>query len=140
MNQEEIKKIIPHRDNMLLVEEAEKIDDVTAKGKYTIKGDEFFLKGHFPGNPVVPGVILCEMMAQASCVLISECSSSTTTYFSKLDNVKFKEKVVPGDTLETICTHTKSRGVFHFITAKGYVKDKLCVQADFTVAVVPNEK
>ena len=63
MNQEEIKKIIPHRDNMLLVEEAEKIDDVTSKGKYTVKGDEFFLKGHFPGAPVVLCVILREMMA-----------------------------------------------------------------------------
>ena len=50
MNQEEIKKILPHRDNMLLVEEAEKIDDVTSKGRYTIKGDEFFLQGHFPGD------------------------------------------------------------------------------------------
>lgn len=140
MNQEEIKKIIPHRDNMLLVEEAEKIDEVTSKGKYTIKGDEFFLKGHFPGNPVVPGVILCEMMAQASCVLISDGASCSTPYFSKMDNVKFKNKVLPGDTLETTCTLTRSKGVFYFINAKGYVNGKLCVQADFTVAVVPNEK
>ena len=62
MNQEEIKKILPHRDNMLLVEEAESVDENTAKGRYTIKGDEFFLQGHFPGNPVCPGVFHIGML------------------------------------------------------------------------------
>ena len=54
MNQEEIKKILPHRDNMLLVQEAEVVDGV-AHGKYKVSGEEFFLKGHFPDHPVVPG-------------------------------------------------------------------------------------
>lgn len=138
MNQEEIKKILPHRDNMLLVEEAEIIDENTAKGKITITGDEYFLKGHFPGNPVVPGVILCEMMAQASCVLLAEKAENCTPYFTKLDNVKFKNKVLPGDTLESVCTLVKSRGAFYFMEAKGYVKGKLCVSADFAFALVEN--
>ena len=71
MDQEAIKKILPHRDNMLLVQEAEVVDGV-AHAKYHVSGDEWFLKGHFPGNPVVPGVILCEMMAQGACVLLAD--------------------------------------------------------------------
>ena len=98
MNQEEIKKILPHRDNMLLVEEAESVDENTAKGRYTIKGDEFFLQGHFPGNPVVPGVILCEMMGQASCCLLADKVKNCTPYFTKMNNVKFRNPVKPGDT------------------------------------------
>ncbi len=136
MNQEEIKKILPHRENMLLVEEAELIDDVTSKGKYTVRGDEFFLRGHFPGNPVVPGVILCEMMAQASCVLLAGKAEGCTPYFTKLDGVKFKNKVLPGDTLESVCTLTKNRGYFYFVSARGYVNGKLCVQAELSFAIV----
>ena len=80
MNKEEIKKILPHREPMLLVDEVELIDGV-AHGKCHIKGDEYFLQGHFPGNPVVPGVIQCEMMAQSACVLLA--SGAADFYFAK---------------------------------------------------------
>lgn len=140
MNQEEIKKIIPHRNDMLLVEEAEVIDETTSRGKYTVKGTEFFLNGHFPDNPVVPGVILCEMMAQSSCVMLATKSHDCTPYFTKLDKVKFKNKVLPGDTLESICKLVKAREPFYFIEAKGYVDGKLCVSGEFSFALMPNEK
>ena len=136
MNKEELKKILPHREPMLLVEEAEKVDENKAIGKYKVKGDEWFLQGHFPGNPVVPGVVLCEMMAQACCVILSDKASGATPYFTGLNNVKFKNKVLPGDELVTECEITKFKHPFYFATARGSVNGKLSVCADFSFALM----
>ena len=72
MNREEIKEILPHRKPMLLVDEVVLNDDGSATGYYNVRGDEFFLQGHFPDNPIVPGVIQCEMMAQSACILFKD--------------------------------------------------------------------
>lgn len=140
MDKEAIKGILPHREPMLLIDEAEVIDN-EAHGKKTITGDEWFLKGHFPGEPVVPGVILCEILAQSTCVLLGEKMNGQafTPFFSGLDKVRFKHPVRPGDTLETVCTITKSRGVFYWAEGKGYVNGTLCVRAEFSFAILPRE-
>lgn len=135
MKREELMQILPHRDGMLLVDEAV-VEDSVSKGSYHIRGDEWFLQGHFPGNPVVPGVILCEMMAQSACVLLSQEDAGATPYFTSLNNVKFRRPVRPGDTLQSECRILKTRHTFVFAEGKGYVDGKLCVSAEFSFAVV----
>ncbi len=139
MNREEIKKLLPHREPMLLIDEAEKTGENTAIGRYTVRGDEFFLQGHFPDRPVVPGVVLCEMMAQTCCVLLGSEVGGATPYFTGLDKVRFKNKVLPGDTLEIVCTITKSRPPFYFAEGKGSVRGKLAVSGEFSFALIKEE-
>ena len=135
MNQDVIKRILPHRDNMLLIEEAYK-EENTAHGKYQVRGDEWFLKGHFPENPVVPGVILCEMLAQSACVLLSDVmTEGKLPFFTGLDNVRFKASVKPGDTFETECRIVRVKSPFYFAEGKGFVAGNLCVKAEFSFAI-----
>lgn len=138
MNREEIMQIIPHRDNMLLLDEVTE-ENGTAHGKLHITGEEWFLKGHFPGAPVVPGVILCEIMAQSACVLLAGTAEGKTPFFTSLDKVKFRAPVKPGDTYETECTITRSKGAFYFCEGKGSVNGKLAVKAEFSFALVDKE-
>jgi len=135
MNKEEIKNILPHRDDMLLLDEVELVDGV-ACGKKKITGDEFFLRGHFPGNPVVPGVILCEILAQSVCVCLGDTlKTEQLPFFTGLDNVKFRKPVVPGDVFETKCEITRVKEPFYFAKGTGFVNGKKCVSAEFSFAI-----
>jgi 3-hydroxyacyl-[acyl-carrier-protein] dehydratase len=138
MNKNELMNILPHRDAMLLVDEAE-LRDGTAYGKITIRGDEWFLQGHFPDRPVVPGVILCEMMAQSACVcLMDEMRDGILPFFSGLDKVKFRIPVTPGDVLETECSITRVMKPFYFAKGVGRVDGKVAVEANFSFVLTEN--
>jgi len=132
----ELEKILPHRKPMLLLDEAEKTGENTGSSKCIIKGDEFFLMGHFPGKPVVPGVILCEMLAQTCGVILSDETEGKTPFFTSIDKAKFKNPVLPGDTVEFECEITKAKKPFYFASGKGRVNGKLCVEASISFALV----
>lgn len=135
MNREEIMKILPHRDDMLLLDDAENIDG-NAVGHYTVRGDEFFLNGHFPGNPIVPGVILCEILAQSACVLMQDAiSEGKLPVYTGLNNVKFRSPVRPGDRVETRCCIKRAKPPFYFAQGTVTVDGRLCVSAEFSFAV-----
>ena len=135
MNIDEIKEILPHRDNMLLLDKVEYEEGGIAHGYYKIPDDAWFLKGHFPGAPVVPGVILCEILAQSTCVLLKEkADADKLPMYTGLNNVRFKSPVRPGDLFETKCQITKEKYPFFFAKGEGYVDGRLCVKAEFSFA------
>lgn len=78
MTREELKEYLPHREPMLLVDEITMDENNVAHGIYHVRGDEFFLQGHFPGQPVVPGVILCEIIAQSCALLLGDALKGKT--------------------------------------------------------------
>jgi len=135
MNRDELMTILPHRPPMLLIDEAH-LDGDTSVGTYTVRGDEYFLQGHFPGQPIVPGVILCEMMAQSSCVLMADALSGKLALFAGIEKVRFRRPVVPGDTVVFTCHQLSSKGPFHFMEGTGKVGDEVCVTGQLSFALV----
>lgn len=140
MEKNEIKKFLAHREPMLLVDKMNIDDNGYVHGEYTIKGDEYFLKGHFPGHPTVPGVILCEIMGQCSSLLVKEqLEESRTPFFTGIDSARFKKTVYPGDTVVVSAHLTSHKAMIYFIDAKATVENKLCASATLSVALVDNE-
>ena len=136
MTKEEIVQILPHREDMRLLDEVS-MDGSDAVGHYRVRGDEFFLRGHFPGNPIVPGVILCEILAQSACVLMKDAmAEGKLPVYTGLNNVKFRSPVRPGDTIETRCRIRRAKHPFYFAEGTVSVEGRLCVSAEFSFAIM----
>ena len=134
----EIQQILPHRPPMLLVDRITALDPFkSATGIKCVTMNEPFFLGHFPGHPIMPGVLLLEGMAQVGGVamLYPAEHRGKIALFGGMENVKFKRPVVPGDTVVTKAELVRVRGLFGLLHADAYVEDELVASADFKFAL-----
>ena len=142
-NKEKIKTILPHRDPFLFIDEIRNIGKDYIIGVKYVKSNEKYFKGHFPSEPVMPGVLQLETMAQAGGVLILntvENPQEYLTFFMKIDNAKFKQKVVPGDTIifKLNLLSPIRRGLCH-MHGIGFVDNKIVVEAVLLAQIAPKK-
>ncbi|MDE7222158.1 MAG: 3-hydroxyacyl-ACP dehydratase FabZ [Acetatifactor sp.] len=135
---QEIMNIIPHRYPFLLVDTIEELEPgVRALGRKCVSVNEPFFQGHFPGNPVMPGVLIIEALAQVGAVaMLSKPEfQGRTAYFAGIDKARFRQKVAPGDVLLLETEIVKVKGPIGVGRATARVNDKVAAQAELTFSI-----
>jgi len=136
-----IHQAIPHRAPMLLVDEVIEQNEKTIICRKTFSPSDFFVQGHFPNYPLVPGVILCECCLQSGAILLSQFTpkEGAVPVATRLDNVKFKKMVRPGDTIQMEVTLNEVVSTAYFMTGKVTVDGKIAARLDFACTVASPE-
>lgn len=137
---QQIIELLPHRYPFLLVDRiTEHAQNKYIKGYKNVSMNEPFFQGHFPGDPIMPGVLQLEALAQIGAVLIQQskfAQPGKLTVFAGMDNVRFRRIVVPGDRLDMECTLIKFRAPIGKSSCKAYVNGELAVEADLMFSMV----
>jgi len=134
----EIMDIIPHRQPFLLIDRIEELEPgIRAVGTKCVSYNEPFFAGHFPAEPVMPGVLIVEALAQVGsvCMLTIPENKGKIGYFGAINSAKFKQKVFPGDVLTLEVEIIKQKGPIGVGSAKAYVNGKVAVVAELTFAI-----
>lgn len=139
LNKEQIQELIPQRDPFLMIDEVEQyIPGESATAYKYVNEEEWYFKGHFPGNPIMPGVLITESLAQtgAIAILSLEENKGKNALFGGIDKMKFKKMVIPGDKLKLEVKIIKQKGPIGVGEAIAMVGDKLVAKGELTFAVV----
>ena len=137
INTKKLMDMLPHRYPMLLVDFLEKVDvNKSAIGVKNVSIGEPFFEGHFPGNPIMPGVLIVEAMAQTAGALVVESlnlhGSGSLVYFMSIEKAKFRKLVLPGDILKLYVEVVKARTKVWKFKGQALVKDELVAESEFT--------
>lgn len=137
-----IKQLIPHRHPFLLIDKiVDLVPDVRATGIKNVTYNEPYFQGHFPGHPIMPGVLIVESMAQTAAAMVMEtlrrtADSGVVVYFMSVDNARFRKPVVPGDTLHIHVAKRQRRGNVWKFEGQAKVNGILTAEAVFTAMIV----
>lgn len=139
-----IMEMIPHRYPFLMIDKVTDIKpDESAVGIKNVTINEPFFQGHFPGHPVMPGVLIIEAMAQTSAVLVvqtmGQSSEGKLVYFMSVDQARFRKPVTPGDSLSITVTKQRSRGNVWKFKGEARVGETLMAEATFAAMIVDND-
>ena len=139
MTLEEIRAAIPHRPPMLLIDEVVERTDVSIICRKTFRPDEFFFQGHYPDQPLVPGVILCEVAMQSGAVLLAQIAGDGIPVATRMNEVRFRQMVRPGETVEVYVELVERLANAFFMKAKMTRDGKQVMRFEFacTAASTP---
>ena len=139
LNKEQIKEIIPQREPFLMIDEVEEyIPGESCIAYKNVNENEYYFKGHFPGNPIMPGVLIVEALAQTGAVAILSMKENKgkNALFGGIDKLRFKRQVVPGDKLKLEMKIIKKKGPVGIGEAIATVDGKIAVKGELTCALV----